>query len=100
MPELKIKASAVSIAASYVDDLNKSIHKDLPSLERSISRLDSSWDGSAADAAMDKFRNIINTFSGPRFESLNNFVLYLKAPVAEGYTEVEEHNTSLADAFK
>ncbi len=100
MTKLKINTDAVVAAAGNIKLYNTQMRDRFPSLQTAITRLDNSWDGSAAVAAISKFNEIKSKFCDARFNVLDNYVNFLLQQVGEGYTQTEDINLSLADQFK
>lgn len=100
MADLKVNTDAAVTAARNIKLCNTQIRDNFPTLQSAISDLDGSWDGAAAGAAISKFNEIRSKFSDARYTALDNYVNFLLQQVGEGYTQTEETNKSLADAFK
>lgn len=100
MANLKVDAAQVVATANRIKALNVRMSDDFASVQDAISKLDGTWDGSAATAAIGKFNAIKNSFCDARYGVIDNFVLFLHQQVGEGYTQTESVNKSLADQFK
>lgn len=100
MANLKINTEAVVTAAEHIRNINNQIRDGFSSVQEAVSRLDSSWDGSAATGAINKFNEIKMKLPDVRYNVMNNYATFLLQQVGEGYTQTETANTSLADAFK
>ena len=100
MSNLKMNTDAVNTAAGNIKSLNNQIRQGLSNVNNAVSTLDYSWDGNAAQNAIQKYNEIKNSFDEPRYNVLDNFVTFLYQQVEEGYVSTEETNKSLADAFK
>lgn len=87
-------------AAEKIQRYNNQMHENFSSLQNAITRLDNSWEGSAATAAIKKFNEIKSDFKQARYTVLDNYVSFLLQQVGAGYTQTEEANKSLADQFK
>lgn len=100
MTKLKIDTSAVVTAAGNISRFNKQMKDGIPSMQRAIDRLNSTWSGEAATAAIKKFNEIKAGFFDARYNVLDNYVNFLLNQVGEGYTQTETVNKSLAAQFK
>jgi uncharacterized protein YukE len=97
---IKVDTGTVAAAATTIATYNNRIRDDFSSVESAIRALNSVWDSSAAEQAMDSFYNIKNTFHEPRYTVMDNYVKFLQQQVDPGYTQTETVNTFLADLFK
>lgn len=100
MGNLKINTDAVVASANNIKNCNNQIRDGVSTLQAAITRLDASWDGSAATTAISKFNEIKSKFFDTRYATLDNYVNFLLQQVGEGYTQTEDANVSLADQFK
>lgn len=100
MARVKVDAERVIAAANRIKNLNNQMRAEFKSVQDAISRLDSSWDGSAANNAIRKFNAIKNSYCDARYNVIDNFVAFLHQQVGEGYIQTEATNKSLADQFK
>lgn len=100
MTRLKINTDTAVAAARNIQLYNKQMRDNFPNVQRAITQLDNTWDGSAATAAISKFNEIKSQFFDARYNVLNNYVNFLLQQVGEGYTQTEDTNISLADQFK
>lgn len=100
MAKLEINTDAVVTAAGNIKLYNTQMRDSFPDVQTAITRLDSSWDGSAATTVISKFNEIKAKFFDARYNVLDNYVNFLLLQVGEGYTQTEDTNVSLADQFK
>ena len=100
MENLKINTDAVVTAAGNIKLFNTQMREGFANVQTAITKLDQSWDGSAATTAISKFNEIKSQFLDARYNVLNNYVNFLLQQVDEGYTQTEDANVSLADQFK
>ncbi|SDM85065.1 WXG100 family type VII secretion target [Bacillus sp. OK048] len=97
---IKVDTGRVAAAAKNIANYNNRIKDDFSSVESAIRALNSVWDGTAAEHAMDSFYKIKSTFHEPRYTVVDNYVKFLQQQVDPGYTQAEKANTTLADLFK
>ncbi len=100
MANLKVNTDAVVNAANNLKTLNNQMKNEFPSVQTAINRLDSSWEGAAANNAIRKFNELKSNFCDARYNVIDNYINFLLQQVGEGYTQTENANKSLADAFK
>ena len=97
---IKIDTDQVNVIADDLDRLNNELQDKLVSAQKAVTGLESVWSGDAASATIEA----INSFAGDYFQSykdlIDQYVVFLRKNVSEGYASVETVNTSLADAFK
>ena len=100
MAKLKINTVAAVTAANNIKLYNTQIRDNFSNVQAAMTRLDNSWEGSAATAAISKFNEIKSKYPTARYKVLDNYVNFLLQQVGEGYTQTENVNVSLADQFK
>ena len=100
MADLKVNVDAVIGCANKIKGFNNEMNTNFSDVQSAMTRLDRCWDGSAATNAMTKFNSLKNTYCTARYNVLDNFVAFLYEQVGEGYTQTEDVNKALADAFK
>lgn len=100
MVSVKVNTNNVVIAAANIKTINDQIRDGFSDVRKSISRLDSTWDGVVATNTISKFNEIASEFTDARYNVVDNYVSFLLQQVDEGYAQTEEVNKSLADAFK
>lgn len=100
--EIKIDTQLIADAANEINTINNSLETDFATVSRSITRLDTSWDGTAATKAMSTFYSIKSEMTGSygRKAILNTYIEFLKNIVAYNYESTENTNIKLADLFK
>lgn len=100
MASLKINTDAVVAAAESLKQYNDEMRNGLDPVKKAMNNLTIYWDGSAATTAFNKFKEIEMEMSETRYGVMDNYVRFLYQQVGEGYVQVEEANTSLAEQFK
>ena len=100
MARLKVDVEQVIGTANRIKNLNNQMRDGFSSVQDAITRLDGTWDGSAATNAISKFNTIKNSYCDARYKVIDNFVAFLHQQVGEAYGCVESVNKSLADQFK
>jgi uncharacterized protein YukE len=97
---IKVDTERVAATAKSVETYNNTIRDDFASVESAIKALNNVWDGSASTNAISAFYDIKSAFYGPRYDVVNQYVHFLRHQVDPSYTQAENANKSLADAFK
>lgn len=100
MGYLKINTDAAVTAAENIKTFNTQINDGFDDVQKAMSQLDSSWDGSAATESIKKFNEIKSNYLEARYNVLDNYSNFLLQLVGAGYVDVETVNLSLADQFK
>lgn len=100
MGSIKVNTEAVCRAADKIDNINKKIKSEFSDVEKELKRINSYWDGSASDHAINELHEIINKFNPARYKVMNTYVLFMHSQIDDGYVQTERDNTSLAEAFK
>ncbi|MCP8969378.1 WXG100 family type VII secretion target [Ectobacillus ponti] len=97
---IQVDTARVAAAAKGIARCNNKIKQDFAAVESAMKALDSSWEGEASASAMHSFYEIKHAYYEPQYQVIQNFVNFLQQQVDPGYTQTEQTNTSLADAFK
>lgn len=100
MARLKVDTEQVITIANKIKSLNNQMRDDFDGVQDAITRLDGTWDGSAATNAISKFNAIKNSYCDARYNVVDYFVSFLHQQVGEGYAQTEAANKSLAEQFK
>lgn len=100
MANLKVNTDAVVSTANKIRSCNNSMRNNFSSVQTAITKLDGSWDGSAASMAINKFNQIRVEFCDSRYNVMDNYVNFLLRQVGQGYEQTETTNKSLAAQFK
>lgn len=97
---ITIDSEQVLGIAGQIEADNQQLQQLLEDSKATLNNLASTWTGGAAEQT----RSSYETFSGKYFQTyfdvLEQYVKFLRTNVAEQYTEVENLNTQLGDAFK
>lgn len=99
MADLKVNTDAVVSAAGKIRSCNNTMRNSFSNVENTITKLDSSWDGSVAVMAINKFNQIRVDFCDSRYKVMDNYVNFLLQQVGQGYEQTQNANKSLADQF-
>ena len=97
---MTLKTDQVLAIASQIESDNQQLQQLLNDSKTTLDSLSANWTGIAAEQT----RASYDTFAGKCFQTyfdvLEQYVKFLRNNVAEQYTQTENTNTRLADAFK
>lgn len=97
--EIRISTEEVSLSATSIENLNRKLNEKLLEAQNEIKALGATWQGEAYDATMASF----NTFANKYFEEykklVDDYVLFLREKVEQGYFQTEVKNENLANQF-
>lgn len=98
--DIRINTEEVNMSATSIEDLNKKLNDKLLESEAVIKALGQTWEGEAYDTLLNSY----NTFAGKYFESykktIDDYVVFLREKVADGYFKTEIKNVELAALFE
>ncbi len=97
---IKIDTTQVNAIADNLDSLNNDLQEKLTAVQKAVAGLESVWSGEAATATIEAVNSFANDYFQSYKELIDQYVVFLRKNVSEGYETVETTNTSLADAFK
>jgi WXG100 family type VII secretion target len=100
MTGITIDANEVLAIASRIESDNIQLRELLNDSKATVDNLSSFWQGRASDETRAAYESFANRFFQQYQDILNQYVVFLRRNVAEQYTETENINTQLADAFK
>ena len=101
--QIKVDTGAVKRAVTALQSINRNIDTDFNSVQSAMNKLNSSWSGSAASKANDKFNTIKKNFigsNGGRHKVMDSYIKFLSDAVAIDYETTESVNTKLSEMFK
>lgn len=97
---MTLNTDQVLTIASQIESDNQQLQQLLNDSKTTLDSLSANWTGTAAEQT----RASYDTFAGKCFQTyfdvLEQYVKFLRNNVAEQYTQTENINTRLADAFK
>ena len=100
MTGITIDSEQVLAIASRIESDNQQLQKLLEESKATVNSLSSYWTGKAADDTRSSYDSFGNKFFQTYYDVLNQYVKFLRANVADQYSQTEQVNTQLADAFK
>jgi len=100
MTGITIDSNEVLAISSRIESDNNQLRDLLNDSKATVDSLSSMWTGSASDETRAAYDSFANRFFQYYQDVLNQYVTFLRRNVAEQYTDTENVNTQLADAFR
>ena len=100
MTGITLDSEQVLGIASQIENNNKQLDQLLKDSKATVDSLSSYWSGKASDETRTSYDSFANKFFQTYYDVLEQYVKFLRVNVAEQYTQTEQVNTQLADAFK
>lgn len=97
---MTLDTDQVLTIAGEIEVLNKNLNDLLNESRATIDSLSSIWQGKAATATIDSYRTFSEKYFQEYDKIINQYILFLRQNVSEGYNQAESINEKLADAFK
>lgn len=98
--QIIVDSEQVLSIASQLENDNRALKELLEDSKAKIDHLSSVWTGQASDETRAAYESFAGKFFQQYYDILDQYVKFLRRNVAEQYTETEQINTKLADAFK
>lgn len=98
--QIKIDTEQVAQIANNLEKLNGDLLETLEKGKTAVNSLRNTWEGQAADATIESFNRFAANYFQSYHDILNQYVLFLRHNVSEGYFQVEVTGKGLADSFK
>ncbi len=98
--QITLDSEQVLTIASQIENDNKKLQELLNQSKATIDGLASLWTGKAADETRGSYETFAGKFFQTYYDILDQYVKFLRQNVAEQYSQAEQVNTQLADAFK
>lgn len=95
-----VDSEQVLAIASQLETDNKALQELLNTSKATVDSLSSYWSGKAAEETRASYEGFASKFFQQYYDILDQYVKFLRRNVAEQYTQTEDVNTRLADAFK
>lgn len=98
--QITIDSEQVLAIASQIESDNKKLQELLNQSKATIDGLSSVWTGKAAEETRSAYEAFAGKFFQTYYDVLDQYVKFLRKNVSEQYSQAEQANTQLADAFK
>lgn len=99
MAKQVVNTERFSLSVARLRNVNDNINSEFQTLKNKSRKLESSWNGNAAEAAKTTLYRLYGN-NDVRSKVIQNYINMLEQQVNPGYTSAEEVNTTLADKFK
>ena len=86
--------------ATQIENDNQQLLDLLQDSKTTIDNLAATWTGDASATTIESYQSFANQYFQGYHDILDQYVKFLRTNVAEQYTETEQVNKQLADAFK
>lgn len=100
MTQITLDTEQVLAIASQIESDNQQLKQLLEDSKASIDALSAVWTGQAADETRSSYETFAGKFFQTYYDVLDQYVKFLRTNVSEQYSQVEQVNSSIADAFK
>lgn len=98
--QIIVDSEQVLSIASQLENDNHELQQLLTDSKAQIDNLANIWTGQASDETRSAYESFAGKFFQQYYDILDQYVKFLRRNVAEQYTETEQVNVKLADAFK
>lgn len=98
--QITLDTEQVLSIATQIENDNNQLKELLENTKQTIDSLSATWTGQAADETRDSYADFSNKFFQQYYDVLEQYVKFLRTNVSEQYSQGEQANKTLADAFK
>lgn len=98
--QITLDTEQVLAIATQLENDNIELQKLLTDSKALIDNLANIWTGQASEETRTSYESFAGKFFQQYYDILDQYVKFLRRNVAEQYTETEQVNVKLADAFK
>lgn len=100
MVQITLDTEQVMSIASQIETDNSQLKELLNNTKATIDSLSSTWTGQASDETRTSYEGFANKFFQQYYDIIDQYVKFLRNNVSAQYTETENVNVKLSDAFK
>ena len=97
---ISLDTEQVLAIASQIESNNQKLQELLNTSKTTIDNLANVWTGTASEQTRSSYEGFAGKYFQAYYDILDQYVKFLRTNVAQQYSEVENVNTTLADAFK
>ena len=97
---ITLDSEQVLAIASQIENDNIQLQELLNKSKATLDSLSSTWTGQAAEETRSSYEAFAGKYFQTYYDILDQYVKFLRNNVAEQYTQAEQINIKLADAFK
>lgn len=98
--QITLDTEQVLSIASQIENDNNQLKELLENTKQTIDSLSATWTGQAADETYTSYAEFSNKYFQQYYDVLEQYVKFLRINVSEQYSQTEQANKTLADAFK
>ena len=98
--QITLDTEQVLSIATQIENDNNQLKELLENTKQTIDSLSATWTGQAADETRASYTEFSNKFFQQYYDVLEQYVKFLRTNVSEQYSQTEQANKTLADAFK
>lgn len=98
--QITLDTDQVLSIASQIESDNNNLKELLENTKQAIDSLSATWTGKAADETRASYTEFSNKYFQQYYDVLDQYVKFLRTNVSDQYSQTEQANTTLADAFK
>lgn len=98
--QIKIDTDQVRTIAQSIEALNGQLRDELNHAKSTVTGLSTTWESDAATATVSAFTEFSNKYFQQYYDTIDNYVKFLRNAAAQQYDTTEQTNEKLADAFK
>lgn len=98
--QITLDTEQVLSIATQIENDNNQLKELLENTKQTIDSLSATWTGQAADETRASYADFSNKFFQQYYDVLEQYVKFLRTNVSEQYSQGEQANKTLADAFK
>lgn len=98
--QITLDTEQVLSIATQIENDNNQLKELLENTKQTIDSLSATWTGQAADETRTSYTEFSNKFFQQYYDVLEQYVKFLRTNVSEQYSQTEQVNKTLADAFK
>lgn len=96
---ITVNTEQVSAIATKIENLNNRLRDELNATKETVDRLSDIWEGEAARETISSYNEFASKYFQNYYDVLEQYVVFLRRDVEQGYTAVETQNKALSDVF-
>ena len=97
---ITLDSEQVLAIASQIENDNIQLQELLKQSKSTLDSLSATWTGQASEETRTSYEAFAGKYFQTYYEVLDQYVKFLRSNVADQYTQAEQLNVKLADAFK
>ena len=97
---IKVSTQQVADIANRIEKLNKDLAQNLRDSKSAVDNLSNVWQGQASSETIAAFDSFAAKYFQSYEDTIQQYVNFLRKNVETGYTDTENANVKLSQAFK